>query len=75
MVSEPKAHVIKSKATKRQKEKVDIEQQLVSSQKQPLLSYYMSSTLSGQTSLPSALPTPKRARVEDLDGDLNGTEM
>jgi len=75
MVSEPKAHVIKSKATKRQKEKVDIEQQLVSSQKQPLLSYYMSSTLSGQTSLPSALPTPKRARVEDLDGDLNGTEI
>ena len=85
MVSEPKAHVTKSKAIKRQKEKGESDpgHQLLTSQAGgPLLAYYMSG-MSGVmgggavTASPAALtlthlPTAKRARVEE--GDSNDSE-
>ena len=66
MVSEPKAHLTKSKAVKRQKEKGELEVQPVTGG-QPLLAYYMAGV--GHTNIPHA----KRARVEAGDG--NETEM
>ena len=82
MVSEPKAHVTKSKAIKRQKEKgeTDPGHQLLTSQAGgPLLAYYMSGVMGGGavTASPALtlthLPTAKRARVEE--GDSNDSEM
>ena len=68
MVSEPKAHLTKSKAVKRQKEKGELEVQPVTGG-QPLLAYYMAGMGQGHTNIPHA----KRARVEAGDG--NETEM
>ena len=68
MVSEPKAHLTKSKAVKRQKEKGELEVQPVTGG-QPLLAYYMAGVGQGHTNIPHA----KRARVEAGDG--NETEM
>ena len=73
MVSEPKAHVTKSKAVKRQKEKSDVDggQQMLGGGGgggQPLLAYYMS----GLTPGPTAITTAKRPRVEE--GDINESE-
>ena len=69
MVSEPKAHITKSKAVKRQKEKGDTDggQQMLGGGGggQPLLAYYMSGLGPGQT----AMTTAKRPRVEE--GDSN----
>ena len=62
MVSEPKAHLTKSKAVKRQKEKVEVEGQ-------PMVTYYMSGLGPVQTSVPHA----KRPRVEE--GESNEVEM
>ena len=65
MVSEPKAHVTKSKAVKRQKEKGEGDGGPQMFGGQPLLAaYYMS----GHT----AIPTAKRPRVEE--GDINESE-
>ena len=69
MVSEPKAHVTKSKAVKRQKEKGEVDggQQMFGGQ--PLLAaYYMSGLGPGHT----AMTTAKRPRVEE--GDINESE-
>ena len=68
MVSEPKAHLTKSKAVKRQKEKGDVDggQQMIAGQ--PLLTYYMSGLGPVQTSMPNA----KRPRVEE--GESNESE-
>ena len=80
MVSEPKAHLTKSKAIKRQKEKGDADpgQQLLAGGGGPLLAYYMSGVMGGggavQPSLTlTHLPTAKRARVEE--GDSNDSEV
>merc|ERR1719282_1310719 len=80
MVSEPKAHLTKSKAIKRQKEKGDADpgQQLLAGGGGPLLAYYMSGVMGGggavQPSLAlTHLPTAKRARVEE--GDSNDSEV
>ena len=54
MVSEPKAHLTKTKATKRQKEKsVDLgdsaqQQQMIAASGGSLMAYYMSGVLSGR---------------------------
>ena len=45
MVSEPKAHVTKGKAIKRQTEKGEVDQQVMANQ--PLLAYYMNSMVGG----------------------------
>ena len=72
MVSEPKAHITKSKAVKRQKEKVDSDPgSLTPGLGGPLLAYYMAGA-GGVATLP-ALPTAKRARVEE--GDSNDSEL
>eukprot|EP00092_Neocalanus_flemingeri_P011216 GFUD01012082.1.p1 GENE.GFUD01012082.1~~GFUD01012082.1.p1 ORF type:complete len:277 (+),score=53.60 GFUD01012082.1:149-979(+) len=71
MVSEPKAHVTKGKAIKRQKEKGEVEQQVMSNQ--PLLQYYMNSLVGG-TAVQTSFPTAKRPRVEDANGDTNDSE-
>ena len=68
MVSEPKAHLTKSKATKRAKEKGEGEVGPGLGLGGPLLAYYMSGMI-GQTSLPTA----KRARVEE--GENTDSEM
>ena len=71
MVSEPKAHLTKSKAVKRQKEKGDTDggqQMLGGGGGQPLLAYYMSGLGPGHT----AMTTAKRPRVEE--GDSNESE-
>jgi len=73
MVSEPKAHVTKSKAVKRQKEKGEVDggQQMLGGGGggQPLLAaYYMSGLVPGHT----AITTAKRPRVEE--GDIIETE-
>ena len=68
MVSEPKAHVTKSKAVKRQKEKGEGEGQQMMAGGQPLLAYYMSGLGPGHT----AMSTAKRPRVEE--GDTNESE-
>ena len=57
MVSEPKAHISKVKAQKRQKGEVP------ASPGQPLLSYYMASLVGGGLVLPQGLPSAKRPRV------------
>ena len=70
MVSEPKAHLTKTKAVKRQKEKVEGDPtSLTQGLGGPLLAYYMAG---GVTTLP-ALPNAKRARVEE--GDSNDSEL
>ena len=71
MVSEPKAHLTKSKAVKRQKEKGELEVQPVTGG-QPLLAYYMAG-VGGHTSPLNPLHTAKRARVEE--GDSQDSEM
>ena len=71
MVSEPKAHVTKGKAIKRQKEKEEVEQQLMSNQ--PLLSYYMTNMMGG-TPVQNSFLAAKRPRVEDANGDTNDSE-
>lgn len=70
MVSEPKAHLTKSKATKRAKEKGEGEVGPGLGLGGPLLAYYMSGMI-GQTS--TSLPTAKRARVEE--GENTDSEM
>lgn len=72
MVSEPKAHVTKGKAMKRQKEKGELEQQVMGNQ--PLLTYYIN-TLGGGTVAQTAIPTAKRPRVEEGGADANDNEM
>jgi len=71
MVSEPKAHVTKGKAIKRQKEKGEVDQQVLANQ--PLLTYYMNSLIGG-TPVQNSFPTAKRPRVEDSNGDTNDSE-
>jgi hypothetical protein len=71
MVSEPKAHVTKGKATKRQQEKGEVDQQVMANQ--PLLTYYMN-TLVGGAGVQNPLPAAKRPRVEDANGDINDDE-
>ena len=75
MVSEPKAHVTKSKATKRAKEKTGEGEQVVQGVGAgPLLAYYMSGMIGPtNTSSLASLPTAKRARVEE--GDSPDREM
>ena len=66
MVSEPKAHVTKSKATKRAKEKGEgemVTQAGVGAG--PLLAYYMSGMIGPTNTSLATLPTAKRARVEE----------
>ena len=72
MVSEPKAHVTKGKAVKKQKEKGGVDQQVMANQ--PLLTYYMNS-LVGVAGVQNPPPASKRSRVEDANGDTNDTEM
>jgi len=77
MVSEPKAHLTKTKATKRQKEKsVDLgdsaqQQQMIAASGGSLMAYYMSGVLSGSgiatAPIASSLPNAKRPRVDDAD--------
>lgn len=71
MVSEPKAHLTKTKGTKRHKEKGEGEAGQGAGA--PLLAYYMAG-VGGHTS-PSLNPlhTAKRARVEE--GDSQDSEM
>ena len=71
MVSEPKAHVTKGKAIKRQTEKGEVDQQVMANQ--PLLAYYMISLVGG-AGLQNPLPAAKRPRVEDANGDTNDSE-
>ena len=71
MVSEPKAHVTKGKAIKRQKEKGEVDQQVMANQ--PLLTYYMNSLVGG-AGLQNPLPAAKRPRVEDANRDTNDSE-
>ena len=71
MVSEPKAHVTKGKAIKRQKENGEVDLQVMANQ--PLLTYYMNS-LVGETDVQNSFPTAKRQRVDDANGDTNDSE-
>ena len=74
MVSEPKAHVTKSKATKRAKEKTGETGDLMGTQGSgPLLAYYMSGMIGPTNTSMASLPTAKRARVEE--GESPDTEM
>ena len=68
MVSEPKAHVTKGKAIKRQQEKGEVDQQVMGNQ--PLLTYYMNSLVGGAV-VQNPLPAAKRPRVDDTNGDTN----
>ena len=68
MVSEPKAHVTKGKAIKRQNEKGEVVQQVMANQ--PLLTYYMNS-LAGGVVVQNPLPAAKRPREEDANGDTS----
>ena len=65
MVSEPKAHVTKSKATKRAKEKGEGELVTPGVGAGPLLAYYMSGMIGPTNTNLASLPTAKRARVEE----------
>ena len=71
MVSEPKAHVTKGKAIKRQKEKGEVDQQLMANQ--PLLTYYMNSLVGGAV-VQNPLPAGKRPWVEDANGYTNDSK-
>jgi len=71
MVSEPKAHVTKGKAIKRQKEKGELDNQVMTNQ--PLLTYYMNSLVGGAV-VQNPIPTAKRPRVEDANGETNDSE-
>ena len=71
MVSEPKAHVTKGKAIKRQKENGEVDQQVMANQ--PLLTYYMNSLVGGAV-VQNPLPAVKRPRVDDVNGDTNDNE-
>lgn len=73
MVSEPKAHVTKSKATKRAKEKTGEGDLMGSQGSGPLLAYYMSGMIGPTNTSLASLPTAKRARVEE--GESPDTEM
>ena len=66
MVSEPKAHVTKGKAIKRQKDVGELEQLMIAN---PHLStYYMDGGSPSFT-------TTKRPRVEETNGETNFSEM
>ena len=71
MASEPKAHVTKGKAIRRQTEKGEVDQQVMANQ--PLLAYYMN-CLDGGAGLQNPLLAAKRPRVEDAHGDTNEIE-
>ena len=73
MVSEPKAHVSKSKATKRAKEKTGEGELMGTQGSGPLLAYYMSGMIGPTNTSMASLPTAKRARVEE--GESPDTEM
>jgi len=73
MVSEPKAHVTKSKATKRAKEKTGEGDLMGSQGSGPLLAYYMSGMIGPTNTSLASLPTAKRARVEE--GESPHTEI
>ena len=72
MVSEPKAHVTKGKAMKRQKGPGEMDHQGMNNQ--PLLTYYIN-TLGGGAVAQTPIPTAKRPRVEDGAADANDNEM
>jgi len=72
MVSEPKAHVARSKAMKRQKEKGEVDKQALATQ--PLLAYYMTGMV-GANMIQSPFPTAKRPRVDDANGDTDDNEV
>ena len=72
MVSEPKAHVTKGKAIKRQTENGEEDQQVMANQ--PLLTYFMNTLVEG-AGVQNPIPAAKRPRVEDANGDTNDSEM